>query len=186
LGIGVKIEIRTHNELLTDSCASVTQAKDAMIAFLRNLTLDEDSIEASSNKIKVPLFDWAVEQGWKKNRLADPGIPTGISTSIYKINLTLDLPIDDCSHHHRVFVHAFFDNRQAMGTNLLRLTIAKKYFERDSSQVAHLIALVLDSNAKTDFGWDNSVGTLEEYEYAAHKTYEFAIASNIEFWAIRS
>jgi hypothetical protein len=182
----VKIEIRAPKVPSLADCDAVTIAKDHLFAFLKNLNLDEDSIEASSNKIKVPLFDWAVEQGWKKNRLADPGIPNGISTSIYKVNLTLDLPAESCLHHHRIYLHAFFDNRQAVGTNLLRMSIAKKYFERDTAQIAHLIALVLDSNAKADFGWDNSVGTLEEYEYAANKTYDFAVAPDIEFWAIRS
>jgi hypothetical protein len=182
----MKIEIRSENDSQLRKCESVKAAEAKLVSFLQGIEFDVNLVGSASNKIKGPLFTWAIANGWKKSRLADPGIPTGISTAIYKINLTLDLPKSSCQHHHRIFFQAFFDNRQAIGTNLLRLSIAKNYFEKKESNRAHIIGLVVDSNSKSKFGWDKSVGTLEEYEYAASKIYDFALNSKFEFWAIRN
>lgn len=186
MGITVKIEIRDAEKSRNPDCEPVRRAKGELESFLTALELDRESDSATSNKIKIPLFAWAEQNGWKRNRLVNPGIPTGIPTSIYKVNLLMDLPDCACQKHHRIYFHAFFDNRQAIGTNLLRLTVAKNYFDNGNDKEADLIALVIDSKSKEYFGWDNSVGDIEEYEYALSKIYKFAIDSEIKFWVIRN
>jgi hypothetical protein len=186
MGFALKIEIREAKNPGRSECERVNAVKRELEVFLSGLDFDGDSKLAASNKIKVPLFLWADSKGWKRNRLVNPGIPSGIPTSVYKVNLLSDLPNCACGRHHRIFFHAFFDNRQAIGTNLLRLGVAKKYFEQTSENEAELIALVIDSKSKDFFGWDNSVGTVEEYEYAQTKIYNFALESEINFWVIRS
>lgn len=181
----MKIEIREAKNTLKSDCGFVQAIRRELRDFLEGLLLDADSELPASNKIKIPLFHWAESHGWKKNRIVNPGIPSGISTSIYKVNLLKDIPNCSCGSHHRIFFHAFFDNRQAIGTNLLRLEVAKKYFEQIETNKAELIALVLDSKSKEYFGWDNSVGTVEEYEYALTKIYDFALEPQIDFWVIR-
>ena len=186
MGFALKIEIREAKNTLTSDCGLLQAAKRELRDFLEGLSLDGDSELAASKKIKIPLFHWAESHGWKKNRLVNPGIPSGIPTSIYKVNLLKDLPNCSCGSHHRIFFHAYFDNRQAIGTNLLRLGVAKKYFEQTDANQAELIALVVDSKSREYFGWDKSVGTVEEYEYALTKIYEFALKSQIDFWVIRN
>lgn len=182
----MKIEIREAINHLEPECGPVRVAKRDLEKFLTLLELDEHSDSATSSKIKNPLYEWAQANGWKRNRLIDPSIPSGIPTSIYKVNLLMDLPECECHKHHRIFFHAFFDNRQAIGTNILRLRVAKKYFERGEGKVAELIALVIDSKSKESFGWDNSVAAVEEYEYALNSIYNFADETSINFWVIRS
>jgi hypothetical protein len=186
MGFALKIEIREAKNPDKSACEHVRAIKRELEDFLSGLDFDGDSISAASNKIKVPLFSWADAHEWKRNRLVNPGIPSGIPTSVYKVNLLRDLPNCACGRHHRIFFHAFFDNRQAIGTNLLRLCVAKKYFEQTIENEAELIALVIDTKSKDFFGWDNSVGTVEEYEYALTKIYNFALEPEINFWVIRS
>lgn len=185
MGFALKIEIREAKSPSNSQCERVYAAKRELEVFLSGLKLDGDAESATSNKIKTPLFSWADTHDWKRNRLVNPGIPSGIPTSIYKVNLLKDLPDCLCGKHHRIFFHAFFDNRQAIGTNLLRLAVAKKYFEQKEDNEAELIALVIDSKSKELFGWDKSVGTVEEYEYALTKIYDFALEPEINFWVVR-
>ncbi len=186
MGTAVKIEIREAQKARNSDCEPVRRSKIELESFLTALELDREADSATSNKIKIPLFAWAEENEWKRNRLVNPGIPSGIPTSIYKVNLLKDLPDCVCRKHHRIYFHAFFDNRQAIGTNLLRLTVAKNYFENGKDKEAELIALVIDSKSKEYFGWDKSVGDIVEYEYASNSIYDFAFNSEINFWVIRS
>jgi hypothetical protein len=166
-------------------CAELQGVISGLVKFLQSLELDNDGPGATSNKIKVPLTNWAKENGWRPNRIIDSTIPSGISNSIYKVNLLRDIPLNSCPHHHRVFFHCFFDNRQAIGTNLIRLDYAIGNFQTQESRIGHGVALVLDGAAKTFFGWDNAVGTWEEYDFAVKKTFSNFAKNPIDFWIIR-
>ena len=76
----MKIEIRRENDSQLRTCEPVEAAEAKLFSFLQGLEFDVNLAGAASNKIKGPLFKWALANGWKKSRLADPGIPAGIST----------------------------------------------------------------------------------------------------------
>ena len=167
-------------------CSELLTAIEGVDAFLGALIIDIDAAGPASNKVKVPLSSWAIQNGWKKNRIIDASIPSGISNSIYKVNLLKDLPNNDCAHHHRIFFHCFFDNRQAIGTNILRLEFAIDNFQREKNKVGHAIALVVDSNMRSKYGWDNAVGTSDEYEFALKNPFKNYVKNSIDFWTIRA
>lgn len=166
-------------------CEELQRTVTNLSECLNSIKISRDEPGAASNKVKVPLADWANKAGWKDNRIVDSSIPSGISNSIYKVNLLRDIPKSECSHHHRIFVHCFFDNRQAIGTNLLRLNYAIDKFQNEEHKKGHAIALVLDEPTKGFFGWDNAVGTAEEYEFAYKHLFSNNGDKKIDFWIIR-
>lgn len=182
----MKIERKPENFTEYFGCDELVAAIAGVEQFLSLLVLDIDTAGPASNKVKLPLISWAIQNGWKKNRIIDASIPSGISNSIYKVSLLRDLPNNSCPHHHRIFLHCFFDNRQAIGTNILKLQFAVDNFQRDETKIAHAIAIVVDTNVRSKYGWDKSVGTSEEYEFAIKHPFKYYAINSIDFWTIRS
>jgi len=72
-------------------------------------------------------------------------------------------------------VEACFDNRQSIGTNLLKFEIA-----RQNSQNP-MFGLIIAGNRELlkEYGWDGSIASAEEYESAMTSAYAEIIRANI-------
>lgn len=107
----------------------------------------------------------------------------------YKRNYVVDL-VHDCegsdgAYRCRTFVEVCFDNRQAVGTNILKLEASATRFEnRVGGQTLNL--LVCADRRMLDLGkWDSGVGDEEEYQIAITNAYREILKSNFALIVMR-
>ena len=183
----MKLECRQYGRSASGTtCSEVERELNTLRKMLSAVLIGEDSETSPSETIKRPFKAWANLNGWKFNQLIDGTWESALSVANYKILGIKDLPNSECGHRHRIYFHTFFDNRQVIGTNLLRLQVALEYFEASENSLGHAVALIPDSNARSKFGWDNSVGTNEEYVAAILGPYKSHLTKTLDFWAIRA
>ena len=111
------------------------------------------------------------ENSWITNYKFTSDVPEDISDVNYRFDGILDLNSSSCSHRHRILLEICFDNRQTIGTNLLKFELAARAFESDSSKKSLGIMLCADRLSLRQFGWDESAGSSEEYEVALRGPY---------------
>jgi hypothetical protein len=77
-----------------------------------------------------------------------------------------------------------FDNRQAIGTNLLKLEVAATAAQ-NSAQIGFGILVCPGDNILKVRGWDGAVGTSSEYESAIRDGYQDILSSNRALLVVR-
>jgi len=114
-----------------------------------------------------PVFQTA---GWDRKHLVSRKFPVQeVPAANYYIDWQKKFP---CRHEDMSHVLSFeycFDNRQAIGTNLLKLATAEKQV---GAQYNHMgIILTGTKQALKVLGWDGGVATSEEYWNAVEHGY---------------
>jgi hypothetical protein len=182
----MRIDKRTFSAgNMPDSCNCIRLQVEQLLKFLEDLQIDLDSAESPSVQVRKGFTTWAVPRGWKLNTLL-PGIEqTSISQANYKILGVYQAAESNCALKHRIYFHCMFDNRQSIGTNLLRLRIAKENGNLNGFSSIKVIGLVVDGGSRGKLGWDNSVGCYEEYFMALTAAYKGFFNEELDLWAIR-
>ena len=92
-------------------------------------------------------------------------IDSSVSSNDYAsffIDFYLDTPSESCGHGHRFLLQFMFDNRQAIGTNLLKFDIASRNAALRERQTTS-IALCVEKSRVRQLGWDGSAASAQEY-----------------------
>jgi hypothetical protein len=76
-----------------------------------------------------------------------------------------------------------FDNRQAIGTNLLKFAVGQASFAGENHDVISL-GICVSEGAKIRNGWDASVAIFDEYSGAIMMQYKNVINARIALWEI--
>lgn len=69
-----------------------------------------------------------------------------------------------------------FDNRQAIGTNLLKFEVGHQAFIGNNKDVVS-VGICISEEAKIQYGWDSSVATFDEYSGALTMQYSNVLKS---------
>lgn len=166
------------------NCEYLDKYAQELRQFIESVEVDPDEPGAASEKFKKPILDWAVSKGWSLSKTIDESVIRSLPHANYKIHALLDMPECSCGQKHRLFFQLMFDNRQAIGTNLLRLDLALKNFETSDDRTGLAIGLMVDGPVKAKFRWDNSVAIGKEYEMALIGPYESLFHGRIELWTL--
>jgi hypothetical protein len=127
----------------------------------------------------------SVAEGWQANFLGLESIPRTMPNKNYVIDFIFDGSCSDCKKRHRLFVEVCFDNRQAIGTNILKLDSAASFFQDKTSGVALSVIVCADRKALSTGGWDSGVGDEEEYQIALNTAYKKHLKTNISLLIMR-
>lgn len=167
------------------TCAPILDAIGIFKRHLEKIDLSEGGT-GPSNAIKHGLSDIEKLPGWEKKFLFSREAHSSLPNANYTVNYLYVLPKCPCGFRHKLFLHLCFDNRQAIGTHLLRFKAAmeanaKQTFDRPVS-----VAVVADGKAKQKYGWDNSAATYEEFVQALDFEYATVLELPLHFLVIRS
>jgi hypothetical protein len=108
---------------------------------------------------------------WHSQQPLVPEFPSGMPSANYQIDFQKSFDAEGCDSRHLLSVEFCFDNRQAIGTNLLKAELASARFETSENRVALNALVVLSDRTKKAGQWDGSVGISEEYLAALNTCY---------------
>jgi hypothetical protein len=121
--------------------------------------------------------------GYKKKVLVFPGLAHGSPQANYTVDFLTTLRETQCGHIHQVTIELCFDNRQAIGTNLLKANMANRLLPNLNGNSAVAVLLVADSKIKAK-SYDSSVGDEEEYESALLSAYSAELSTPIVLFTL--
>jgi hypothetical protein len=167
----VEFEARpTRNLNLADLCPFETEVFQDI-----GRAVDQLQVKLGKKSSASQLGEWfenlAQKSGWLTNFRFDADIPLVRAYSNYLMDAVVDGYESTCGHHHRVSIQSCFDNREAIGTNLLKFEIASRKYCKNEDYKALGILICASRETKKELKLDNSVGTLEEYEVALRTAY---------------
>lgn len=166
----MRIEERITGRETEDQCKVVFETIKTLQASLEAVII-EGSIDTSASKqVKDHMFNQLIAEGWRPRFKIDKNVSELYPIANYILDAMQDFPSDDCHHTHRFLVEFCFDNRQAIGSNILKFEVASRAAtEADLFPVPILICA--DSETLKHFGWDGSIASANEYEYALRVMY---------------
>jgi hypothetical protein len=171
----VRLEVRNLSS--SNLCANELSLLSAFDDYLSGQIIDKTSVSPPSVQVKVIVKSFFRTQGWHQKFLFDGTIPNSINRANYTLDGIKDDPeTSQCPHRHRTFVELCFDNRQAIGTNLLKFQVAVAKFEEKEATRGLPLLICADRRSLREFGWDNSAASSEEYEFAIRNPYRAFIA----------
>lgn len=92
---------------------------------------------------------------------------------------------ETCGHNHQIRIEISFDNRQVIGTNVLKMIVRNENFEESPDKRWLGIILAPSRDAKTAFGLDSAVGSSDEYLVAVESGYRELINQPIYLGVVR-
>ena len=108
------------------SCEAVQETILSLKLALLELQLEADSVSGGMTKKLVNgLAPYLSTTSWKERWPIDKSVQHNAYAS-YSIDYSLDEGAKSCGHFHRYFLQFMFDNRQAVGTNLMKFEIASR------------------------------------------------------------
>lgn len=129
-----------------------------------------DEVEHPSRILKSRLAAELFEVGWKKNFEIDSKISNEYPSAIFTIDYFLDIKDADCSHKHRFFLEISFDNRQNLGTNLLKFEVASMNSHKFEFKTLPLL-ICADEAILKKYNWDGAIADIWEYDHAIRIPY---------------
>lgn len=178
----MRLELNIHpNSTLNDGCKVPSRALGELLEPLSKLDLPAGG---GSNQIKAILQEPAVYGDWELDFLVSPQATRDYPDAHLKINYLWVSSDCQCNRRHKIFVHRCFDNRQAIGTNLMRFMVADKSPTKSSNDDYAFVALVADRGAKQS-AWDGAIGAYEEYFFAVNGGYQVLEIPPLDFAIIR-
>jgi len=168
----MEIEVRTtRGKPITDMCPVELVFIDKLTEILKQVTLTKNSSEPLTKQIKSATEILFSSPNGRIGFKFDGTIPDEYTITNYLIDGVADLDSNSCSHKHRFLVEFCFDNRQAIGTNLLKFELASSIYEEKINQKAMCFLICADKSSIKKLGWDGGVGSSEEYENALRGPY---------------
>ncbi len=122
-------------------------------------------------------FRNGLTENWLRDFLLLPLNRRRSSVINYAVDAALNVPESKCGHKHQIRLEISFDNRQIIGTNVLKMIVGTTGEEWDESQRFLGIIIAPSKEAKAVFGLDSAVASSDEYLLAIETGYS-AILSN--------
>ena len=152
-------------------CAQQLNVIEKLTEAIHVVKLPSNSKEQTTSVLRAQLDDFLDESGWEESFRVDNLISLEFPTANYTLDLSLDSASSSCGHLHRYFIEFCFDNRQAIGTNLLKFEVASRNAELQN-RVPLPILICATAQAIKQFGWDGGVASYQEYDHALRMPYK--------------
>lgn len=167
----MRVEVRNLRN--TELCKCENSELLALVSYLNDQSFDVSSAIPASGQIKAQLNDYFEQNNWSEKFVFDGNIPKTINRANFTLDGIKDLAQEiACEYKHRFFLEACFDNRQAIGTNLLKFVTAQNKYEEKASCRGLAFLICGDKRTLKNLGWDGSIGSSEEYEFALRNPYQ--------------
>lgn len=165
-------------------CVPAQSVIDSVRRILESKSVQGSGSSGMSQKVKDALIPELVIEGWRENFPIDQSVAHNDYASFY-IDMFLDLPSNGCSHLHRFLLQFMFDNRQAIGTNLLKFDVAA-YNAHNHNRNTTTIGLCVEKDHIKKLGWDGSLGSAQEYLHAITGPYGSILKNPPIIFAIKN
>lgn len=157
-------------------CNSALQRIEDLRSALSMLEIHQDSGSGGiSKRLISALQGYLLTGGWQSSWPIDKTVSHDGYASFF-IDYQLDEELADCRHFHRYFLQFMFDNRQAIGTNLLKFEIASRN-SVINGRIPICIAVCAEEGKIRKMGWDGAAASSQEYLSAISGPYS-AVLSN--------
>jgi hypothetical protein len=177
------LELKLDSEsILGFGCKAPRLALNQLVEQLGNIELGRGI--GGSVQAKILLSQPSADFGWETDFLVTQQASRDYPDANFKMNYLWVSHGCPCGERHKVFVHRCFDNRQAIGTNLLRFVLAHQAGLRGTPDSSAYVAIVADEKAKRA-AWDGSVGSYEEYFFSLNGGYKVLPMPPLDFLIIR-
>jgi hypothetical protein len=134
----------------------------------------------STKQLKQFLDAWFESDSWIGGQTVDNKFPR---TEYPFSNYVLDWQkISYCERHGKALALNFeycFDNRQSIGTNLLKMETINRRLEKENAHESYGVLLTATSKAINANGWNGAAACTDEYENAILHGYEQILTSKI-------
>jgi len=166
----MRIEERITGREKEDLCSIVVETIRSLQTSLEEVVIETSIDSSASKQLKNHMFNQLITDGWRPQFKVSKEVSEAYPLANYILDAMHDFTSDKCKHTHRFFVEFCFDNRQAIGSNILKFEVASRAaVEANYSPVPVLVCA--DAGALKHFGWDGSIAGASEYEYALRAVY---------------
>lgn len=167
------MKINQYSNGQNPKCAPAAGVIDDIKNLLTSTAVSTEVKSGMTSKVKDALLPELRILGWKDKFPIDKSVTYDDYASFF-VDMYLDTPEQECSHSHRFLLQFMFDNRQAIGTNLIKFDIAA-YNAAKSNRLTTAIAICAEKNEIKKLGWDGSAASAQEYLNAITGPYESII-----------
>lgn len=123
--------------------------------------------------------------GWQKNQQVNQSVPLIFAGTNFKTDFTKLFRATLCGKDHQVSIELAADNRQVIGTNLLKLEVSSREYEAATGNVGFGFVICPGHGVGERVGWDKAVADSSEYENAIRVGYGNIFQTGIELVVIR-
>ena len=130
-------------------------------------------------------FRLLLSEAWIRDFMLIP-LPRNRSSAVNFIaDAVLALKDCECGFEHQIRVEISFDNRQIIGTNVLKMLVSGDLIGDDNACKNLGVLICASKEAKKTFGLDPAVGSSDEYLLAIENGYASIISMPIFLGVIR-
>jgi hypothetical protein len=166
----MKIEERITGREKSELCLIVFETIKALQVSLEAVVIESSEDSSASKQLKSHMFNQLISDGWRPQFKISKEVSEVYPLANYVLDVMHDFSSEKCSHIHRFFVEFCFDNRQAIGSNILKFEVASRV-AIESNYFPVPILVCADGATLKQFGWDGSIAGANEYEYALRVVY---------------
>ena len=182
--MGSKVEVALGNELakweLCDNQQdAIMRLNHALLGYLKEF----DRNPISSAQLRALVVECLTRSNWSPNVLVTKSLPLGNPLATLRVNGLIDLSSCPCKKRHRILLNCMFDNRQALGTNLLKFEVGASEYQNELRDVIS-VGICISEGSKQRNNWDSSIATFDEYSAALMHQYSKVLHSKILLWEV--
>lgn len=166
----MRIEERITGRAEQDLCSIVVDTIEKLQTSLEAVVIETSADSSASKQLKNHMFNQLITNGWRPQFKISKEVSESYPLANYILDAMHDFSSDKCNHTHRFFVEFCFDNRQAIGSNILKFEVASRAAV-ESNYLPVPVLVCADAGALKYFGWDGSIAGASEYEYAVRAVY---------------
>ena len=170
---------RSETSLCREILLELIRIEDALLSYLKSSQGETVSTAMLRAEVVRTLDDF----GWHTNAFVTSKLPVGTPQAGLRVNGLRDISDCGCKMRHRVIMNCLLDNRQAIGTNLLKFELASKSYSSDHRDCTS-VGLCISEDTKSRRQWDTSVGTYSDYVAMLNTPYSGIIESRIHLWEL--
>ncbi len=180
----MRVEVRGQEK--EKFCEAQRLIVSELVGRIESIDISKNSLVPSSRQYKNQFSLILQSQNWLRNFKYDSSVPDSINNANYKLDAVLDENCLECSCRHRFLLEVCFDNRQAIGTNLMKFETASQIFQSKPNQTSISILICADARTLKKLGWDPATGSSEEYEFALRDPYVHILKTEPILLVLRS
>jgi hypothetical protein len=181
----MKVDIRGDaNPSALTLCEGTIAEINILKRILEGIEIDTE-LGKSTQQIQKQLNPLLAKNGWILDFTFDSNTISTAPSANYVLNAIKDLSIGSCGHRHRLLLELCFDNRQAIGTNLLKFEAAKRLFEKNENCLTTSIIICGSHDALAHMKWDGGVASHGEYENALLTVYRDILSITPQYLVIK-
>lgn len=166
----MRIEERITGLEKEDFCQIVLDKIKALQTSLEAVVIETSIDSSASKQLKNHMFNQLISDGWRPQFKISKNVSEVYPLANYLLDAMQDFSSAECGHTHRFLVEFCFDNRQAIGSNILKFEVASRVAAASNFSPVPILVCA-DAGALKLFGWDGSIAGASEYEYALRVVY---------------